>query len=66
MRKRLNGYMTGDNRGFDTFMEKVEAIVAARTGGLSVYDLPDIDYRSMYEDGARPAAAAARAIKELY
>jgi hypothetical protein len=47
---------------FQSWMAAADAEVSKKFG-LSIYDLPDIDYASMYEDGYSPAKAAARAIK---
>lgn len=47
---------------FDEWMKVVDYTVAERTG-LSAFDLPDCPYHDWYDDGVRPASAAARAIK---
>lgn len=52
----------GNEAGFKAWMAKVDAVVSARSG-LSADDLPDCCYRDWYDDGVKPAAAAARAIR---
>lgn len=63
MGNRLGNYCAGSNDGFKAYMAKVDAAVENRCG-LSVMDLPDVDFASMYEDGVSQAKAAARAIRE--
>ena len=54
---RLDEYATGDE-GLDAFMANINSIVEAATGGLCVYDLPDIDFMGSYEDGATASETA--------
>jgi hypothetical protein len=49
-------------RSFDEWMREVDRAIA-RKAGLSALDLPDVPYRDWYEDGVRPASAAAKAIR---
>lgn len=53
--------MTTDEK-FDVWMAKVDAAVEKKIG-LSVYDLPDLCYRDMFDDGVTPSQAARMAIK---
>ena len=48
---------------FKAWMAKVDANVNARTG-LSVYDLPDVAFRDMADDGETPSGAAEVALRE--
>ncbi|HRQ42348.1 MAG TPA: hypothetical protein PLD25_30905 [Chloroflexota bacterium] len=47
---------------FSEWMEAVDQVVADITFGLSVYDLPDIDFRSLYEAGETAQTAAEEAL----
>lgn len=47
---------------FETWLEQVDAVVQG-TIGLSVHDLPDQDFRSMFDDGMEPAEAAAEILE---
>ncbi len=47
---------------FSEWMEAVDQAVADIAFGLSVYDLPDIDFRSLYEAGETAQAAAEEAL----
>jgi hypothetical protein len=49
-------------KSFQSWMQEVDAAVSKKYG-LSAYDLPDLDYYSMYEDGLSPKGAAAKAIR---
>ena len=50
------------NETFEQWMERVDETVVA-LAGLSVYDLVDIDFWSLYEDEATPVRAAKKALK---
>lgn len=54
---------TPDNRRFDVWMGAVDQAVYAKVG-VSVYDLPDVAFRDMYDAGKAAAAAANAAIRE--
>lgn len=43
---------------FDEWMKNVDQVVGDIAFGLSVYDLPDIDFRSLYEAGETAQTAA--------
>jgi hypothetical protein len=47
---------------FDMWFRAVDAIVLAKAG-VSVNDLPDCCFIDWFDDGMKPAAAAARALK---
>ncbi|NJN53676.1 MAG: hypothetical protein HC804_02320 [Anaerolineae bacterium] len=47
---------------FDMWMEQVDQIVGDIALGLSVYDLPDIDFRSLYTAGETAQTAAEEAL----
>ncbi|MEZ4641620.1 MAG: hypothetical protein R3E31_02585 [Chloroflexota bacterium] len=47
---------------FEKWMAAVDVAVGDIAFGLSVHDLPDIDFRSLYEDGATPEAVAREAL----
>lgn len=47
---------------FEKWLAEVDKILN-RTYGLSHDDLPDIDYRSLYEDGATAIEAAEEAVE---
>ena len=53
---------SGDNPTFDRWMERVDSVVW-RAVGCSVYDLPDVDFRTWYNERLRPVRAAARAVR---
>ena len=55
--------MTMTETEFETWMAKVDANVNTRTG-LSVYDLPDMAFREMADDGETPSGAAEAALTE--
>lgn len=48
---------------FEGWMAQVDAIVIS-TSGLSYQDLPDIDYRELYEGAASPKLAATEVLRE--
>jgi hypothetical protein len=48
---------------FEQFMAAVDAAVYAKVG-VSVYDLPDVAFRDMYEAGNSPVTAAKTAVRE--
>jgi len=48
---------------FENWMKKVDAAVEAIVG-LSVHDLPDIDFMGLFEDGVGPKAVARKALAE--
>lgn len=47
---------------FEQWLQAVDRAVADIAFGLSLYDLPDIDYRSLYESGEPPQLAAEEAL----
>jgi hypothetical protein len=47
---------------FETWMQAVDAAMGGIAFGLSVYDLPDIDFRSLYEAGETAWRAAEEAL----
>ena len=47
---------------FDKWMRAVDAVVGDIAFGLSVHDLPDIDFRSLYEAGEMAQTAAEAAL----
>jgi hypothetical protein len=47
---------------FEQWMRAVDNAVS-RIAMVSVYDLPDCDFRSWYEDGVKPVTAARRALR---
>lgn len=47
---------------FEQWMESVDQVVGDIAFGLSVYDLPDIDFRSLYEAGETAQTAAEEAL----
>ena len=47
---------------FDEWMRAVDAVVGDIAFGLSVHDLPDIDFRSLYEAGEMAQTAAETAL----
>ncbi len=47
---------------FDEWMQAVDQVVGDIAFGLSVYDLPDIDFRSLYEAGEMAQTAAEEAL----
>lgn len=49
---------------YQDWMKLVDRILALDLFGLTSSDLLDMDYRSWYEDGLTPQAAAHRAMKE--
>jgi len=51
----------GDNPTFEQWMSRVDKFVGYR--GLSVYDLPDCNYKAWYDRRVRPIRAANRALK---
>ena len=48
---------------FESWMARVDA-ATYRLVGMSVYDLPDVAFMDMYEDGLSPKSAARAAIRE--
>ena len=46
---------------FEEWMAKADRAVGLK--GLSIYDLPDMDYRTMYDEGMSPKAAARKALR---
>ena len=60
---RLRDYVDGSDPKFLAWMRAVDAAVSRKVG-LSVMDLADIDFVSLFVDGVRPGAAANMAIKE--
>lgn len=50
-------------RTFETWMRATDAAVLAKVG-MSVYDLPDINFRDRYENGDTANSAANAAIRE--
>lgn len=47
---------------FDEWLRAVDE-QCWRRGGMALSDLPDIDYRVMYEHGVSPRNAASRALR---
>jgi len=47
---------------FDEWMQHVDKVVGHIAFGLSVYDLPDIDFRSLYDAGETAQTAAEEAL----
>lgn len=47
---------------FEQWMKSVDQVVGDIAFGLSVYDLPDIDFRSLYESGETAQTAAEEAL----
>ncbi len=47
---------------FEAWMRAVDAVVGDIACGLSVRDLPDIDFRSLYEAGEMAQTAAEAAL----
>ena len=47
---------------FEEWMQNVDKVVGAIAFGLSVYDLPDIDFRSLYDAGEMAQTAAEEAL----
>lgn len=47
---------------FAEWMKAVDQVVGDIAFGLSVYDLPDIDFRSLYEAGELAQTAAEEAL----
>jgi hypothetical protein len=43
---------------FEGWMRAVDAVVGEIAFGLSIHDLPDIDFRSLYEAGEMAQTAA--------
>ena len=50
-------------REFEAWMAEVDANVNTRTG-LSIYDLPDVAFREMFDDGETPSGVAEVALSE--
>lgn len=50
-------------RSFEEWMSAVDRILLDKVSMVAL-DLPDIDYRDMYDDGRPPSAAANKAIRE--
>lgn len=51
-----------DNPSFDEWFSRVGKVLSAYSG-VSVGDLPDMDYRKMYDRRLRPIHAANKALK---
>ncbi len=51
-----------DNPSFDEWMSRINRLIE-HFHGLSVYDLPDCNYKDWYVSRLRPVWAAQRAIK---
>ena len=49
---------------FDEWMRAVDAVVGEIAFGPSVHDLPDIDFRSLYDAGEMAQTAAEAALAE--
>jgi hypothetical protein len=47
---------------FEEWMSQVDVLIGEIAFGLSVYDLPDIDFRSLYEAGELAQTAAEEAL----
>lgn len=63
MADRLSGYTSNSDPKFRAWMTKVDAAVN-RMVGLSVMDLSDIDFWSLFNDKVTPSRAAAMAMRE--
>ena len=59
---RISAYAAGD-KAFDAWMKRVDRYVEC-TVGLSVYDLPDCAFRTMYTAGDTPGEAASIALED--
>ena len=53
MSKVDRDYDVNPDRGFWDWMDEVNKVVEAKCG-LSLMDLPDMDYAGAYEDGVEP------------
>ena len=51
-----------DRPTFEQWMERVDSIVW-RAVGCSVYDLPDVDFHTWYDERLLPIRAATRAVR---
>ena len=51
------------NKTFDQWMSEVNAILAAKFGGLTSDDLPDMCYADMHADGYSTKQAARAAVR---
>ena len=47
---------------FEEWLQAVDIVVGSIAFGLSVHDLPDIDFRSLYEAGEMAQTAAEEAL----
>ena len=47
---------------FEQWMSEVDQVVGAIAFGLSVHDLPDIDFRGLYDAGETAQAVAEEAL----
>jgi len=47
---------------FEEWMQHVDRVVGSIAFGLSVHDLPDIDFRGLYDAGETAQAAAEAAL----
>ncbi|HIP73921.1 MAG TPA: hypothetical protein EYH05_21315 [Anaerolineae bacterium] len=47
---------------FEEWVQSVDQVVGNIAFGLSVYDLPDIDFRSLYDAGETAQTAAEEAL----
>ncbi|MCP5012590.1 MAG: hypothetical protein GY942_21640 [Aestuariibacter sp.] len=47
---------------FEEWMQQVDRVVGNIAFGLSVHDLPDIDFRSLYDAGEMAQTAAEEAL----
>ena len=48
---------------FDQWMQDVDQVVGAIAFGLSVHDLPDINFRDLFDSGATAQDAAEEALE---
>jgi hypothetical protein len=53
-------------RTFEQWLDEVDKKLRELLMGLTHEDLPDCCYYSWYEEGVSPAAAAKKAIKNMY
>lgn len=57
--------MTANDKKFSEWMQKVDSVIQKELEGLSAYDLPDTNWRDLYEAGEKPETAAQDYVNEL-
>jgi hypothetical protein len=62
LRSRLFVFTGEKNMTFEEWMQAVDDVVGDIAFGLSVYDLPDIDFRGLYDAGEMAQTAAEEAL----